>query len=69
MNIISGSAGANGGIPGAGIYETIEVAIMMMMMIMMDCDNDDGDDDDDGDEGDDDYNVMVGMIFLLKSYG
>ena len=35
VNIISGSSGANGGIPGAGIYETIEVAIMMMMMMMM----------------------------------
>ena len=35
VNIISGSVGANGGIPGAGIYEANEVIIMMMMIIMI----------------------------------
>ena len=34
-NINSGSDGANGGIPGAGIYEANEVIIMMMMIMMI----------------------------------
>ena len=35
VNIISGSDGANGGIPGAGIYEPDEVMLVMIPFIMI----------------------------------
>ena len=35
VNIISGSDGANGGIPGAGIYEPDEVMLVMIPYIMI----------------------------------
>ena len=35
VNIISGRNGANGGIPGAGIYEPDEVVIVMIPSLMI----------------------------------